>query len=141
MEVNECGSNPCMNAASCFHYLNLYICGCLNGFQVNEPLYQKYKKNTVALTSRSIVWFSPSPQGINCEIDVDECSSDPCDNSGRCLDGVNQYTCHCLLGFDGVNCEVNVNPCARVSCLNGGQVRQAEYFRIYETYSTFPLSY
>ena len=61
-------------------------------------------------------------QGVNCEVDVNECASNPCQNSARCEDGVNRYTCQCILGFDGVNCEVNADPCAGVTCLNGAQV-------------------
>jgi len=39
------------------------------------------------------------------ETDVDDCASSPCRNAGTCVDGVNQYTCNCLLGFAGRQCE------------------------------------
>ena len=38
-------------------------------------------------------------------IDVDECSSSPCQNGGTCDDAVNMYTCSCAAGFNGDNCE------------------------------------
>ena len=37
--------------------------------------------------------------------DINECSSLPCQNGGKCIDGPNMYTCQCLEGFSGVNCE------------------------------------
>ncbi|KAK2165643.1 hypothetical protein LSH36_47g02029 [Paralvinella palmiformis] len=37
--------------------------------------------------------------------DVNECSSSPCQNGGRCVDGLKQYFCSCQEGFTGVNCE------------------------------------
>ena len=37
--------------------------------------------------------------------DIDECSSDPCQNGGTCEDGVNEYTCQCATGYTGTNCE------------------------------------
>jgi len=39
--------------------------------------------------------------GINCEINWDECWSDPCLNGGTCNDGVAAYNCTCPDGFVG----------------------------------------
>ena len=36
---------------------------------------------------------------------LDECSPDPCQNGATCMDGVNQYTCSCLAGYEGTDCE------------------------------------
>ena len=38
-------------------------------------------------------------------IDIDECSSNPCENGGTCIDGDNWYMCDCPTGFNGGNCE------------------------------------
>ena len=37
--------------------------------------------------------------------DVDECSSNPCENGGTCIDGINEYSCQCVAGYTGTNCE------------------------------------
>ena len=38
--------------------------------------------------------------------DIDDCSTvKPCMNAGSCTDGINDYTCDCVLGYTGVNCE------------------------------------
>ena len=35
---------------------------------------------------------------------MNECSSNPCQNSGTCNDGVNGYTCDCIPGYIGNEC-------------------------------------
>ena len=43
--------------------------------------------------------------------DINECSPNPCLNSGTCIDGVNSYTCKCLAGYVGKNCETGEYSC------------------------------
>ena len=38
-------------------------------------------------------------------VDIDECTTSPCQNGGNCTDQINGYTCNCLHGYDGTNCE------------------------------------
>lgn len=42
-------------------------------------------------------------EGSACETDINECSSDPCLNGGVCEDLINDYLCHCPLGYFGNN--------------------------------------
>ncbi|XP_076872164.1 LOW QUALITY PROTEIN: sushi, nidogen and EGF-like domain-containing protein 1, partial [Brachyhypopomus gauderio] len=59
--------------------------------------------------------------GRRCQIDVDECSSQPCQNGGSCLDGHNSFTCLCPLGFTGSLCETDIDECQENPCLNGAK--------------------
>ncbi len=43
--------------------------------------------------------------GVNCEIDINDCLPNPCQNGGTCVDGVNSYSCQCASGWSGVNCD------------------------------------
>ncbi|XP_072017664.1 uncharacterized protein [Amphiura filiformis] len=52
--------------------------------------------------------------------DINECSSDPCQNGGTCMDSVNEYSCSCLAGYVGVHCEIDINECSSDPCQNGG---------------------
>lgn len=83
--------------------------------------------------------------GKNCEIDIDECESSPCQNNGKCLQRSNMtlytlpdrytlpsifsepfsyenasgYECICIPGIIGINCEHNVNECESNPCRHG----------------------
>ncbi|XP_056460177.1 sushi, nidogen and EGF-like domain-containing protein 1 [Gadus chalcogrammus] len=58
--------------------------------------------------------------GRHCQIDVDECSSGPCQNGGTCLDRVNGVSCTCPPGFSGPLCETDEDECGDTPCRNGG---------------------
>ena len=38
-------------------------------------------------------------------LELDECSSGPCQNNGTCFSDLDNYHCTCLMGFTGRNCE------------------------------------
>ena len=44
--------------------------------------------------------------GQNCDTNVNECASNPCQNGGSCMDRVNGYQCQCSDSYTGSNCEV-----------------------------------
>ena len=73
--VNECHSiDRCQNGGTCLDIKIGYECQCLDGFT-----------------------------GIHCEVNIDECSGNPCLN-GECTDGINEYSCQCEVGYFGTNC-------------------------------------
>ena len=39
--------------------------------------------------------------------DIGECSSDPCQNGGTCIDEINAFTCICVSGYTGDVCETS----------------------------------
>lgn len=41
-----------------------------------------------------------STPGPNCEINLDDCASNPCDY-GKCIDKINGYECTCEPGYTG----------------------------------------
>ena len=51
--------------------------------------------------------------------DGDECSSNPCQNGGTCVDVIASYSCNCLLQYTGSHCEQRL-WCAPNPCQNGG---------------------
>lgn len=53
----------------------------------------------------------PGIVGKNCEVNINECESNPCSKHGTCNDGIGTYTCECDPGFEGVHCEVNIDEC------------------------------
>lgn len=59
-------------------------------------------------------------KGVNCDAEIDECDSDPCQNGGLCNDHVGFYTCTCARGYQGMQCEVDINECMSQPCLHNG---------------------
>lgn len=70
----------------------------------------------------------PGYTGKDCEIEINECQSHPCQNGGTCIDLVGHYICSCPPGTLGVLCEINEDDCAPhprlrnapPKCLNNG---------------------
>ncbi|EPY76305.1 hypothetical protein CB1_001441008 [Camelus ferus] len=58
--------------------------------------------------------------GVNCELEIDECWSQPCLHGATCQDAVGAYFCDCAPGFLGERCEINTDECASEPCLHGG---------------------
>ena len=60
---------------------------------------------TVAQPASKLFQISYFRTSILIFSDINECSSNPCQNLGTCNDGVNMYTCTCAAGYTGDNCE------------------------------------
>jgi hypothetical protein len=88
--VDHCAEDPCQNGGTCENDPGGYTCTCAPGYE-----------------------------GVDCELDIDECAGGPCVN-GSCADGIAGYTCACDAGWEGTNCEANIDDCADEPCLNGG---------------------
>ncbi|XP_066275397.1 fibropellin-3-like [Branchiostoma lanceolatum] len=88
-DVVTCKQNVCLNGGNCTSCFNesYAYCDCAPGFV-----------------------------GDRCEINIDECASDPCQYGGTCVDGVNSYTCQCVPGFIGDDCENDVDLCINNPC-------------------------
>uniref|UniRef100_A0A8C4NJP3 Delta-like protein n=1 Tax=Eptatretus burgeri TaxID=7764 RepID=A0A8C4NJP3_EPTBU len=89
---NSCTPSPCENGATCIGAGDSsFICVCSEGWE-----------------------------GPTCSNNIDDCSSRPCSNGGRCIDGVNWYMCECAPGFAGPDCRININECQSSPCMSGG---------------------
>lgn len=65
--------------------------------------------------------------GTLCEVDINDCYSQPCVNS-TCLDLVNNYTCACTPGRTGRNCKTILSECVSQPCINGKCVKEKNGF-------------
>merc|ERR1711865_842779 len=73
--------------------------------------------------------------GYNCEVDDDECASNPCLNGATCDDSTttgfitgHMYLCTCVDGYTNTDnnqdCGVDIDECASSPCQNGATCSQ-----------------
>lgn len=56
----------------------------------------------------------------NCDVNINDCSTNPCQNGGTCTDDVNGFICQCLSGWSGATCTETSVPCgAYITGLSG----------------------
>lgn len=67
-----------------------------------------------------IKWHSLliNDQVIVIDLDIDDCKDNPCNNGGKCKDGIASYTCACPKGFTGTDCEISMKCSSNHSKIN-----------------------
>jgi len=58
-----------------------------------------YSSNLSVTVGNFLVTFT----GLRCQIEINECASNPCRNGGICEDQVNGFICMCPAGFSGID--------------------------------------
>ena len=43
--------------------------------------------------------------GVNCDVNIDNCVGVNCSGNGQCVDGVNNFTCECMIRYSGPLCD------------------------------------
>ncbi|XP_052828928.1 protein crumbs isoform X1 [Octopus bimaculoides] len=147
-DINECnyifpGENHgiCLNGGHCTNRQGSFLCTCDNSgsegkYTVgrNCELFFDYCTNSTGRCQNGGTCKSDPKEkfvcsckvgftGKNCEINIDDCVNNPCQNNGTCEDGINSYNCSCINGTEGKNCEIDINECESNPCKNFGQCK------------------
>lgn len=107
INIDDCEKEPCGVLSICKDTLNGYNCFCAPGFIGKWKLSWSYslwvkvafysQKQFVNMQSFFYIFL-----GNNCEIEVNECLSQPCRNGGSCVDELNSFSCQCPPGITGI---------------------------------------
>ncbi|KAJ0012984.1 hypothetical protein NQD34_017318 [Periophthalmus magnuspinnatus] len=145
--IDDCASAACYHGATCHDRVASFFCECPHGRTgllchlddacISNPCQKGSNCDTNPVNGKAICTCPPGYTGSACNLDIDECSlgyegvfchintdecaSQPCLNSGKCIDKINSFHCECPKGFSGHLCQVDIDECASTPCKNGGK--------------------
>ena len=119
LDIDECASNPCTTTAN-----NTIAC-----IESNSTDDTNFTNHSVAVNAYACM-CAHGWAGHNCELDVHECGSSPCQNGGTCHDSnstdrnvsIGSFVCDCVDGINGTMCEHDIDECLGeqdLSCVHG----------------------
>uniref|UniRef100_A0A673H307 Slit homolog 2 protein-like n=1 Tax=Sinocyclocheilus rhinocerous TaxID=307959 RepID=A0A673H307_9TELE len=112
LNIDDCEDNDCENNSTCVDGINNYTCLCSPEYTGN-PHKHKDSHARNALCSLCSVCVCPDGfEGDECELNIDDCEDNDCENNSTCVDGINNYTCLCSPEYTGELCEDKLDFCA-----------------------------
>ncbi|XP_050532124.1 protein crumbs isoform X2 [Daktulosphaira vitifoliae] len=126
IDINECENNPCQFGGTCLERSNISLYNQADKKHV-IPIFQQEFNYATANGFECLCL--PGTTGMKCEIDINECESNPC-RWGSCDNRIGGYVCLCDDGFEGVYCEIEIDECERFKpCEHGTCIdRRAGYY-------------
>lgn len=114
LPTDPCVTEPCQNEAACV--TTTLIADA-------QTLASSSRGNAVIYGPRISIGYHcqcvPGTAGENCEVNSNDCYSNPCLHGAECRDELNGYTCDCPEGTGGQDCSLSVDQCSTNHCKNG----------------------
>lgn len=126
IDINECESLPCKHEGTCLQKSNVTLYDPSN-YALPSIFSQPFN---FANASGYVCICAPGIEGKDCEININECESNPCGPEGTCSDEINRYVCVCNEGYEGKHCEIDIDECEKYKpCVHGiCRDGRADYF-------------
>ncbi|XP_053247460.1 protein crumbs homolog 1 [Podarcis raffonei] len=123
-DIDDCRGHLCANGATCVDEINGYSCLCAGNFTGRFCRYIRLPSTVCGNEIKNITCYNygncselqgllecmclPGFTGRRCEVDINECTSDPCLNGGLCQNLLNKFNCICDLNYAGDRCEIDL---------------------------------
>ncbi|KAK7506491.1 hypothetical protein BaRGS_00001966, partial [Batillaria attramentaria] len=110
--IDDCTPTSCSGFGTCIDGVNGFTCSCVENYSGT------FTNSTCVSTNayHRICQCFPGYTGPLCDIEIDECASEPCLNGGTCTDLINGFECSCRANFTGTTCELPEKRCSLTSC-------------------------
>ncbi|XP_018420048.1 PREDICTED: protein crumbs homolog 1 [Nanorana parkeri] len=124
-EIHSCHGHLCRSGATCIAGTAGYFCLCPANFTGLNCRFNRMPSTFCGDKNKNITCYNysnctevngvlgcsclPGFVGKRCEIDFDECESNPCLNGGLCQNLPNEFHCICDLNFAGTLCEIDLS--------------------------------
>ena len=102
---NICIREPCLNFEHCQTRL---MFGSAKHFVDGESILFRSIHPVKTHNCECPTGFTGKKNHYTCDIEVDMCYSNPCQNQGTCLSKEGGYTCVCHENYTGTNCEISL---------------------------------
>lgn len=112
-------TDPCM-AEPCFNQAKCSVTRTLGPTQAAASSDQYILLTPVVALGYECTCI-PGTAGESCEVNYDDCYSNPCMHNVQCTDTVQGFLCDCPEGTSGPDCSFNPDECASSPCLNDAQ--------------------
>ena len=99
-----------MNGGVSTDGIDSYTCTCAEGYtgvNCDESMFQIKMIDTAQdnIIIKSKNYSRSKLHWKSSFLDIDDCASSPCQNGGKCIDGVASFTCQCDPGWAGDVCD------------------------------------
>uniref|UniRef100_A0A673H241 Slit homolog 2 protein-like n=1 Tax=Sinocyclocheilus rhinocerous TaxID=307959 RepID=A0A673H241_9TELE len=115
LNIDDCEDNDCENNSTCVDGINNYTCLCSPEYTGNPHKHKdSHARNALCSlcsvfdanvlleqTVRDMCVCPDGFEGDECELNIDDCEDNDCENNSTCVDGINNYTCLCSPEYTG----------------------------------------